>query len=48
MGLANKSVVLYESIKVGKKWYFRAVDEDASHFSDGPFYAVAMTARKNK
>jgi hypothetical protein len=32
MGLANKSVVLYESIKVGKKWRFRAVDEDASHF----------------
>ena len=22
MGLANKSVVLYESIKIGRKWYF--------------------------
>ncbi len=38
MGVANKSVVLYESIKVGKRWHLRAVDEDASHFSDGPFY----------
>jgi hypothetical protein len=37
MGLANRSVVLYESVKIGKKWKFRPVDEDSSHFSDGPF-----------
>lgn len=38
MGLANKSVVLYQSIKIGTKWKLRAVDEDSSHFSGGPFY----------
>jgi hypothetical protein len=38
MGLANKSVVLYPSIKIGKKWRFCPVDEDSSHFSDGQFY----------
>ncbi len=38
MGLANKSVVLYGSIKVGKRWKLRPVDEDSSHFSKGPFY----------
>lgn len=38
MGLANKSVVLYQSIKIGSKWTFCPVDEDSSHFSDGPFY----------
>jgi hypothetical protein len=36
--LANKSVVLYQSIKIGREWILRAVDEDSSHFSDGPFY----------
>lgn len=48
MGLANKSVVLYESIKVGKKWHFRAVDEDASHFSDGPFYVSWYDGKKKQ
>jgi len=35
MGLANKSVVLYQSIKIGKKWTLRLVDEDSSRFSEG-------------
>jgi hypothetical protein len=48
MGLANKSVVLYESIKVGKRWYFRAVDEDASHFSNGPFYVSWYDGKKKQ
>lgn len=38
MGLANKSVVLYQSIKVGKTWKLRPIDEDSSRFSNGPFY----------
>jgi hypothetical protein len=38
MGLANKQVVLYQSIKIGKKWILCPVDEDSSHFSKGPFY----------
>jgi hypothetical protein len=38
MGLANKSVVLYQSIKIGKTWKLRPVDEDSSRFSSGPFY----------
>jgi len=36
--LANKSVVLYQSVKIGKKWKLRAVDEDATRFTVGPFY----------
>lgn len=40
MGLANKSVVPYQSIKIGQKWTLRPVDEDSSHFSDGPFLRV--------
>ncbi len=48
MGLANKSGVLYESIKVGKRWYFRAVDEDASHFSNGPFYVSWYDGKKKQ
>jgi integrase len=48
MGLANKSVVLYESIKVGKKWVFCPVDEDSSHFSNGPFYVSWYDGRKKQ
>ena len=48
MGLANKSVVLYESIKVGKKWHFRPVDENASRFSDGPFYVSWYDGKKKQ
>jgi hypothetical protein len=48
VGLANKSVVLYESIKVGKKWVFCPVDEDSSHFSDGPFYVSWYDGRKKQ
>ena len=48
MGLANKSVVLYESIKVGKKWVLCPVDEDSSHFSDGPFYVSWYEGKKKQ
>ena len=46
--MANKSVVLYQSIKVGKGWIFRAVDEDSSHFSDGPFYVSWYRGKKKQ
>jgi len=48
MGLANKSVVLYQSIKIGKKWTLCPVDEDASHFSDGPFYVSWYDGKKKQ
>jgi hypothetical protein len=48
MGLANKSVVLYQSIKIGKKWTFRPVDEDSSHFSEGPFYVSWYDCKKKQ
>ena len=48
MGLANKSVVLYENIKVGKKWVLCPVDEDSSHFSDGPFYVSWYDGKKKQ
>ena len=47
MGLANKSVVRYQSIKVGRKWIFCPVDEDSSHFSAGHFY-VSLYEGKTK
>jgi hypothetical protein len=46
MGLANKSVVLYQSIKVGKKWELRSVDVDCSHFLEGPFYVSWYDGKK--
>ena len=48
MGLANKSVVLYESIKAGKKWHLRAVDKYPSHFSAGPFYVSRYDGKKKQ
>jgi hypothetical protein len=42
MGLANKSVVLYESIKIGKKWKFCSVDEDSSRFPDVTQHHMAL------
>lgn len=46
MGLANKSVVLYQSIKIGNKWTLCPVDEDSSHFSKGPFYVSWYDGKK--
>jgi integrase len=48
MGLANKSVILYESIKIGTKWKLRPVDEDSSHFSNGPFYVSWYEGKKKQ
>jgi len=48
MGLANKSVILYESIKTGTKWKLRPVDEDSSHFSNGPFYVSWYEGKKKQ
>lgn len=48
MGLANKSVVLYQSIKIGKKWTLRPVDEDSSHFSEGTFYVSWYDGKKKQ
>lgn len=48
MGLANKSVVLYQSIKIDRKWTLRAVDEDSSHFPDGPFYVSWYDGKKKQ
>ena len=48
MGLANKSVVLYESIKVGKKWVLCPVYEDPSHFSNGPYYVSWCDGKKKQ
>jgi hypothetical protein len=48
MGLANKSVVLYQSIKIGREWILRAVDEDSSHFTDGPFYISWYDGKKKQ
>ena len=44
--MANKSVVLYQSIKIGNKWVLRPVDEDSSHFSVGPFYVGWYDGKK--
>jgi hypothetical protein len=41
-------VVLYENIKVGKKWVLRPVDEGSSHFSDGPFYVSWYDGKKKQ
>ena len=46
MGVANKSVVLYQSIKIGNKWVLRPVDEDSSYFSVGPFYVSWYDGKK--
>jgi integrase len=48
MGLANKQVVLYQSIKIGKKWILCPVDEDSSHFSKGPFYVSWYDGKKKQ
>jgi hypothetical protein len=48
MGLANESVLLYESIKDGKKWKLRPVDEDSSHFSNEPFYVRWYDGKKKQ
>lgn len=48
MGLANKSVVLYQSIKVGTKWILCPVDEDSSHFPKGPFYVSWYDGKKKQ
>lgn len=48
MGLANKSVVLYQSIKIGRKWALRAVDEDSTRFSEGPFYVSWYDGKKKR
>ena len=48
MGLANKSVVLYQSIKIGSKWILCPVDEDSSHFSKGPFYVSWYDGKKKQ
>jgi hypothetical protein len=48
MGLANKSVILYESVKIGTKWKLRPVDEDSSHFSNGPFYVSWYEGKKKQ
>ena len=48
MGLANKSVVLYQSVKVGSKWILSPVDEDSSHFSKGPFYVTWYDGKKKR
>jgi hypothetical protein len=37
MGLANKSVVLYEFIKIGRKWKFCPVDEDLAGYCPADF-----------
>jgi hypothetical protein len=44
--LANKAVVVYQSIKVGTKWVFCALDEDSTHFCDGPFYVSWYDGKK--
>jgi hypothetical protein len=46
MGLTNRSVVLYRSIKFGKMWAFCPVDEDASHLSSGPFHVSWYEGKK--
>ena len=38
--MANKSVVLYQSVKTRGKWSLRAVDEDSNRFDVGPFYVT--------
>jgi hypothetical protein len=38
MGLANKSVVLYQSIKIGNQWTFREVPGDLPKFSKWQLY----------
>jgi integrase len=38
MGLANKSVVLYQSIKIGNQWTFREVSGDLPRFSKWQLY----------
>lgn len=48
MGLANKSVVLYQSVKIRNEWRFRPVDEDSSHLSDGPFYVSWYDGKKKR
>ncbi len=48
MGLANKSVVLYQSIKIGNKWTLYPVDEDSTHFSEGPFYVSWYDGKKKQ
>ena len=48
MGLANTSVVLYQSLKIGVKWILCAVDEDSSHFSEGPFYVSWYEGKKKQ
>lgn len=48
MGLANKSVVLYQSIKIGSKWTLCPVDEDSTHFSEGPFYVSWYDGKKKQ
>lgn len=37
-GLANKSVVLYQSVKVKTKWTFQEVVDDLPEFSKAPLY----------
>ncbi len=48
MGLANTSVVLYQSIKIGMKWILCAVDEDSTHFPGGPFYVSWYEGKKKQ
>ena len=48
MGLANKSVVLCQSIKIGRKWTLCAVDEDSARFSEGPFYISWHDGKKKR
>jgi len=48
MGLANKSVVLYQSIKIENKWILCPADEDSSHFSKGPFYVSWYDGKKKQ
>ena len=46
--MANKSVVLYQSIKVRNKWILCPVDEDSSHFPRDIFYVRWYDGKKKQ
>lgn len=46
--MANKSVILFQSLKIGRRWVFRPVDEDSSRFPNGQFYVSWYDGKKKQ